>query len=136
MRFSLRGFFGLAWLLLATTLAHAQPVVMAHGLASIPPSNLLIAAGLSFVGGLAWTSQKEAKSTVENKRLALTIIADLFGAVVAGVVAYFLAASATDSVMLQAAAITTAGYGGTRLLDVYLSEAIVWLKGFFTRKTS
>lgn len=123
-----------AWMLFFSAFAHAQSVSLAAGLGSIPISNILIACGLSFVGGVAWTSQKEAKAEIENKKIFLTIFSDILVSVVAGLVTFFLLSLATDSALLQAALITLSGYGGTRIMDSYLTVLVDRIKGLFTGK--
>lgn len=119
------------WLALYSALAYGGD--LAEGLQSISITNVLIAAGLSFVGGIAWTSQKEAASTSENKKLLLTIVSDISCSVVAGLITFFVLSIWTDSPLLQAALITIAGYGGTRILDGYVNVALERIKGLFGR---
>lgn len=122
-----------AWTLFASAYAHAAD--LSQGLSSIPISNILIAAVLSFIGGLAWTAQKEARAETETRRLALTVFSDVLVSVVAGLITFFLLSIATDSPLIQAALITIAGYGGTRIMDSYLSVLIDRIGGMFRKPT-
>lgn len=123
----------ISWTLFASAYAHATD--LAQGLSSIPISNIIIAAVLSFIGGLAWTAQKEAHATTETRRLALTVFSDVLVSVVAGLITFFLLSIATDSALIQAALITTAGYGGTRIMDSYLSVLIDRVATIFRKST-
>ena len=129
--YQLRPFLAFTWLLLVAKLAHGQTVSIAHGLASIPPANILVAVGLAGVGGLAWTSQKEAKAEGENKKLLLTVVSDLLVSIVAGLSVYFMLTTVTDSIMIQSAGITIAGYGGTRVLEPATQAVIDFVKRVF-----
>lgn len=115
------------WFFLAINFAHAQ--TLAQGLSSISMGNTLIAACLAFVGGAAWTAQKEARRETENKKLWATVFSDILVSVVAGLITYFLLSIATDSPLVQAALITIAGYGGTRIMDGYVSSLLDRIKG-------
>lgn len=132
MRFALIAW----WLISYAALVHAETINLANGLSSIPLSNVLIAMSIAFVGGLAWTAHKQSMVLTESKNLWLIVSSDLLVSTVAGLATYFIASITTESPALQAVSILIAGYGGTRIMDGYVSVLIDWATGIFKRKSA
>ena len=113
----------LCWAWLATiwtASAAAAQTTFASDLGGLPPAAAAVAALLAIIGGAAYTAQKMADPAVTVKSVPLTIISDILASVVAGLITFFLSSWANWPVVLQAACITLAGYGGSRVLERYL----------------
>lgn len=83
-----------------------------------------MASTLAFIGGAAATLQKIANPDFVVKSVALEIIKDIFSSVVAGLITYSVCAWIGCPLLLQPACITIAGYGGSRVLERYLSAGM------------
>lgn len=110
-----------AWLAsLWTASAWAAQTTFVGDLAAIPPAAVAVSALLAIIGGAAYTAQKMADPAITVKSIPLTIVSDLLASVVAGLLTFFLSSWAGFPAVLQAACITLAGYGGSRVLERYL----------------
>lgn len=113
----------LLWAWLAsfwTASAWAAQTTFAGDLATIPPAAVAVSALLAFIGGAAFTAQKMADPATVVKSVALEIIKDILVSIVAGLLTFFTCSWLGWPPMLQAACITLAGYGGSRVLERYL----------------
>lgn len=104
--------------------AWAASSTFASDLSSIPVAAVVVAIALSLIGGAAATLQKIANPEVVVKSLALEIAKDILGSVVAGLVTYSLCAWQEIPLLLQPGCITIAAYGGSRVLERYLSAGM------------
>jgi hypothetical protein len=108
-----------------TTAAWAAQVTFVEDLTMIPPAAVAISALLSIIGGAAFTAQKMADPATVVKSVTLEIIKDILASVVAGLLTFFVCSWAGFAPVLQAACITIAGYGGSRVLERYLNTALM-----------
>ena len=100
--------------------AWAAQTTFVGDLTSIPPAAVAVSALLAVIGGAAFTAQKMADPATVVKSVALEIIKDILASVVAGLLTFFISSWAGFPAVLQAACITLAGYGGSRVLERYL----------------
>jgi hypothetical protein len=117
----------LCWTYLLTfwsATAWAAEKTFVSDLSSLPAAAVAVAVALSVVGGASATLQKIANPEFVVKSVPLEIIKDVFGSVVAGLVTYSLCAWQEIPLLLQPACITIAGYGGSRVLERYLSAGM------------
>lgn len=113
-----------AWLMsFWTASAWAAQVTFASDLAAIPPAAIAVTVLLAIIGGAAFTSQKMADPDVVVKSVTLEIVKDILTSIVAGLLTFFVCAWLNWPPLLQAASITLAGYGGSRVLERYLNGA-------------
>lgn len=111
--------------LLASWAASASAATsFASDLSRIPLDGVAVAITLSLVGGAAGTLQKIASPDVVIKSLPLEIAKDILVSLVAGLVTYSLCAWQEIPLLLQPGCITVAAYGGSRVLERYLSAGI------------
>jgi uncharacterized BrkB/YihY/UPF0761 family membrane protein len=113
----------LCWAWLAsfwTASAWAAQATFVGDLAAIPPAAVAVSALLAIIGGAAFTAQKMADPATVVKSVILEITKDILTSVVAGLLTFFLSSWAGFPAVLQAACITLAGYGGSRVLERYL----------------
>lgn len=103
-----------------TCSAAAAQTTFASDLGGLPPAAAAVAALLAIIGGAAYTAQKMADPAVTVKSIPLTIISDILASVVAGLITFFLTSWVAWPAVLQAACITLAGYGGSRVIERYL----------------
>ena len=104
--------------------AWAATATFASDLSKIPPAAVAVAIVLSLIGGAAATLQKIANPDFVVKNVSLEILKDIFGSLVAGLVTYSLCAWQELPLLLQPGCITIAGYGGSRVLERYLSAGM------------
>ncbi len=122
-----------------SVVAYAAENTMVAGIESIPAKAIIYVLSLSIVGGAAGTLTKLARPDVAVRNLPLEITKDIFASIVAGMLAYFFtnwksAGGLAMDFWLQAALVTIAGYGGSKILDVALVDgAMPWLKSFVAR---
>lgn len=105
--------------------AWAAQATFAKDMASIPPAALAVSVLLSIIGGAAFTAQKMADPGTVVKSVALEIVKDILASIVAGLLTFFVCAWLDFAAVLQAACITLAGYGGSRVLERYLNSALM-----------
>jgi hypothetical protein len=112
--------FGTIW----SVSAWAAQTTFVGDLADIPPAAVAVSVLLAIIGGAAFTAQKMADPTVVVKSVVLEIIKDTLNSVVAGILTFFVLSWAGWPAVLQAAGITIAGYGGSRVLEGYLNAGL------------
>lgn len=105
--------------------ACAAQATFAGDLAAIPPAAIAVSVLLAVIGGAAFTAQKMAGPTTVVKSVALEIIKDILASIVAGLLTFFICSWLNFAAVLQAACITIAGYGGSRVLERYLNSALL-----------
>lgn len=120
-----------------SVVAYAAENPLVEGIESIPVKAMLYVFALSTVGGAAGTLTRMAspsRPTVTN--LPLEISKDVMSSLLAGILAFFFTSWAKDTISFwpQAALITLAGYGGSKTLDIALTEGLMpWLKSLMER---
>ncbi len=105
--------------------ACAAQATFAGDLSTIPPAAIAVSVLLAFIGGAAFTAQKMADPATVVKSVTLEIIKDLLASIVAGLLTFFVCSWLNFAPLLQAACITIAGYGGSRVLERYLNSALL-----------
>jgi hypothetical protein len=112
-------------LLTWSAVAYAAENPFVAGVDAIPLKAIVYVLALAFVGGLAGTLTKLAKPDVIVRNLPLEISKDMVSSIVSGILA-FLFSSYLDNInfWLQAAFITIAGYGGSKVLDMALADGL------------
>lgn len=113
-------FLFLTWSATAYAATHAE-VAFGADLASIPVVAYLITVILSGIGGAASTLQR-LSSAPDLSRWKLEVAKDLVCAIVAGLVTFFFCEAFNWSSASEAGAITIAGYGSSKVLDLFLSR--------------
>lgn len=101
----------------ATTQLYAQQVTFGGDLETIPIKSLVYVGVLAFLGGLASTLQKFADPNVVVPHISVELAKDLVLSLVAGAIAFFMAEQTHAPVMVEASAITVAGWAGSKWLD-------------------
>ena len=107
--------------------AAAAQATFGSDLSSIPPAAVAVAVVLALIGGAAATLRKIASPTITIKSVPLEVSSDLLLSLLAGLVTYFLCAWQEVPILLQAALIPLAGFGGARVLEAYLAGALAKL---------
>lgn len=120
------------WVYLSLTwisVAYAAENPLVAGIEAIPLKAVLYVFALSIVGGAAGTLTKLARPDIVVRNLPLEISKDVLTSLVAGLLAFFFTSWWDGfSFWPQAIAITVAGYGGSRILDMLLADgALPWL---------
>jgi hypothetical protein len=110
--------------------AWAAQATFAGDMANIPPAALAVTVLLAIIGGAAFTAQKMADPATVVKSVSLEIIKDILASIVAGLLTFFIGSWLGFTTVLQAACITLAGYGGSRVLERYLNTALMRLDRF------
>lgn len=116
--------------------AYAAESPLVAGLESIPIKALGYVLALSVIGGTAGTLTKIARPDIAIGNLPLEITKDMSASIVAGVLAFFFTSWFKEgfNFWLQAALVTMAGYGGSKVLDVMLIDgALPGLREFMQR---
>lgn len=115
--------------------AYAAENPLVAGLESIPAKAIGYVLALSIVGGTAGTLTKLARPDVVVRNLPLEITKDMVASVVIGLLVFFVSMWWEGiNFWLQAAAITMAGYSGSKGLDLLLIEgAIPGVRQFLRR---
>lgn len=104
--------------------AWAATTTFATDLASISATAVAVAVALALVGGATATLSKIANPETVINNLWLEVSRDIMSSVVAGLITYFVCAWQAFPALLQAGIITIAGYGGSRVLERYLSAGM------------
>lgn len=115
------------WLLLALSFsmsAAAAQVVFVTDLTIIPLRAALVAAGIAIIGGLAATLAKISNPEIKTPHIWLTMLADTFLSLVAGLAAFLGCASFGVNPFQAALAILIAGFAPARILEKFISSAI------------
>lgn len=118
-----------------SAVAYAAEHPLVAGIESIPLTAVLYVFALSIVGGAAGTLTKLARPDIVVRNLVLEISKDIVASVAAGLLVFFFT-SWWDNVnfWLQAAAVTMAGYGGSKILDLALADGFLpWMQRAFGR---
>lgn len=121
--------------LFSGTLAYAAENPLVIGIESIPLKAIGYVLMLSIVGGMAGTLTKLARPDIVVRNLPLEIAKDVITSIVAGMLAFFFT-SWSDAISFwpQAIAITMAGYGGSKVLDIMLVDgAMPWFRDLMHR---
>lgn len=106
----------LTWSAVAYAATHTQ-VAFGQDLASIPVLAYGITIILSGIGGAASTLQKLSRAE-DLSRWRLEVLKDTVSAILAGLLIFFLCESFQWDSAREAFAITIAGYGNTKLIDL------------------
>jgi ABC-type uncharacterized transport system permease subunit len=106
----------LTWSAAAYAATHAQ-VAFGSDLARIPMLAYVITIVLSGIGGAASTLQKLSRAA-DLSRWQLEVVKDTVSAIVAGLLVFFLCESFEWDSAREAFAITIAGYGNSKLIDL------------------
>lgn len=122
--------FVFAWLIvLWSVAAWAAESTFAKDMASIPLEAIQLTVFLSFIGGLAFTTNKISKPEIIVKNVWLEMAKDILASVVAGLITFFFGLWVGAPWALHAALITIAGFGGSKTLDKYLNDALFsWIE--------
>jgi asparagine N-glycosylation enzyme membrane subunit Stt3 len=115
--------------------AYAAENPLVEGLESIPLKAVGYVLALSIIGGTAGTLTKIARPDIVVRNLPLEITKDMIASLVAGLLVFFFTSWwSTINFWLQAALVTMAGYGGSKVLDMMLIDgAMPWFKNFMQR---
>lgn len=105
--------------------AWAAQVSFTADLALIPPAAIAVSVLLSIIGGAAFSASKLADPETVVKSVSLEIVKDILASIVAGLLTFFICSWLNFAAVLQAACITIAGYGGSRVLERYLNSALL-----------
>jgi len=98
----------------------AAPNLAPPSLTDIPVRALAAAVFLALIGGAARTAQKLANPQIVVSSIPMLILADVLTSVAVGSATYFLVAWRAFDPLLQAFAITVAGWGGSTVLENYV----------------
>lgn len=116
---------GWVWLMtMWSASAWAAQVTFVTDLSAIPLGAVAIAALISLIGGAAATLARIANPDALIKNLLLEVLRDILASLVVGMVTFFACAWREVSPLLAAGGIFIAGYGGSRVLDRYLSVGL------------
>lgn len=117
----------------SSTVAIAAEHPLVTGIESIPLTAMMYVIALSVVGGAAGTLTKLSRPDVIVHNLPLEITKDIVASLVAGILAFFFSSwFDTINFWLQAALVTMAGYGGSKVLDFALADGFFpWLSRVF-----
>lgn len=115
------------WLLLALSFsmsAAAAQTVFVTDLSVIPLGATLVAAGIAVIGGLAATLAKISSPDVKTPHIWLTVLADIFLSLVAGLAAFFVSAAWGVGPFMAAFGILISGFAPGRMLGKFIETAI------------
>ena len=115
---------GLSWMSAAIAADRVYRVTFGDDLANVPMTAWLLTIVLALLGGLAATLQRLSTDLDAMRSVRLEITKDLVASVVAGLAVFFVCEWQGIGSMLEAVAITMAGYGGSLVLDKLLARAI------------
>jgi hypothetical protein len=101
--------------------AYAAQATFVGDLRSIPPAAVAISVLLSLIGGAAHTAAKIAAPDVVIKNVLAEVIKDVLTAIVVGFITFCIGSYMEWPAVVQAALITLAGYGGSRVLEPMLA---------------
>lgn len=113
-------FLALMWSATALAATHSE-IAFGTDLANIPVIAYGITVILSGIGGAASTLQR-LSSAPDLSRWKLEVAKDLVCGVTAGLITFFFAEAMDWSSVAEAGAITIAGYGSSKVLDLFLSR--------------
>ena len=117
--------FVFAWLAaIWSVAAAAAQSTFAADMSSIPVEAVGWTILLSFIGGAAFTTNKISRPNIIVKSIPLEMTKDILMSLVAGLITFFLCSFGGLPYWLQAACITLSGYGGSKVLDKYLSKGL------------
>lgn len=121
-----------------SVVAYAAENPLVAGIEAIPLKAVLYVFALSIVGGAAGTLTKLARPDIQVRNLPLEIAKDMVASVAAGLIVFFFTSWWDDvNFWLQAALVTMAGYGGSKVLDLALADGFLpWLQRAFGRAAS
>lgn len=121
-----------------SAVAYAAEHPLVAGIESIPLAAMLYVFALSIVGGAAGTLTKLARPEIQVRNLPLEIAKDIVASIAAGMLVFFFTSWWKDvNFWLQAALVTMAGYGGSKVLDLALADGFLpWLQRAFGRTTA
>jgi hypothetical protein len=108
------------WSVTAYAATHSD-VAFGADLASIPVIAYMITVILSGIGGAAFTLQR-LSAAPDLSRWKLEVSKDLVCGVAAGLVTFFFCEAMHWSSTSEAGAITVAGYGSSKVLDLFLNR--------------
>jgi hypothetical protein len=108
------------WSATAYAATHAD-VAFGADLANIPAIAYMITVILSGIGGVAATLQR-LSSAPDLSRWKLEVSRDLVCSIAAGLVTFFFCEALKWGSASEAGAITIAGYGSSKVLDIFLSK--------------
>jgi len=106
----------------------AQNIAYGNFAADMEPISfalVMVSLGLAFIGGATFTAQKMSDPSTIVKSIPLEIIKDILASFVAGMMTFFLCEYFKVPTLLQLAGILISGYGGSRILERYLSSALI-----------
>ena len=107
---------------------------LAKGLEAIPFQSIKYVLLFCMIGGAAGTLNKIANPQVLVARVWLEVLKDLVCALAAGMVTFFLVSWTGIAFWLQAALITLAGVGGSKALDIMVTDGFFpWIGRVFGR---
>ncbi|CAJ3202197.1 Uncharacterised protein [Burkholderia pseudomallei] len=115
-------FLALTWSLV-TYAATRSDVSFGRDLASIPIIAYVITVILSSIGGAASTLQKLSNAE-DLSRWKLHVARDMVSSIAAGLLMFFIAESFRWDSAQEAAAITVAGYGSSKLFDAVMTRIL------------
>lgn len=117
-----------------SSVAFAAETDLAKGIESIPFQSIKYVLIFSAIGGAAGTLNKIANPNNNVRSVWLEVLKDMVCSLAAGMLVFFFVSSTPLSFWLQAAFITLAGVGGSRVLDQGLDNGLFpWLGRFFGR---
>lgn len=124
-------YLGLFW----CTFVYAAENPLVAGLESIPAKAMLYVLVLSIVGGAAGTLTKLTRSDIVVRNLTLEIAKDVFTSILAGTLIFFFTSwQPWITFWPQAILITSAGYGGSKVIDMIFTDgAMPALRSFVQR---
>lgn len=118
-----------------TAVAYASESPFVAGIETIPVKAVAYVFGLAIIGGAAGTLTKLSRPDIVVRNLPLEITKDIVASLAAGLLVFFFT-SWWDNInfWLQAAFVTMAGYGGSKVLDLALADGFLpWLQRAFGR---
>lgn len=119
-----------------SAVAYAAENPLVEGIEAIPLKAMIYVFALSIVGGAAGTLTKLSRPEIIVRNLTLEITKDIMASLVAGMLVFFFTSWWKEDMnfWLQAAAVTMAGYGGSKVLDLALADGFLpWLQRVFGR---
>jgi hypothetical protein len=114
--------------------AYAAETDLAKGLEAIPFAAIKYVLIFSFIGGVVGTLNKITNPNIVVQRVWLEVLKDLMSSLLAGMLAFFFTSWMPISFWIQAALITLAGVGGSKILDRMLEGGMFpWIDRLFGR---
>lgn len=129
-------YLGLLWSWSTYAYAAAAETDLAKGLEAIPFQSIKYVFLFCLIGGAAGTLNKISNPQIIVARVWLEIVKDLVCAMAAGMITFFLVSWTGLAFWLQAALITLAGVGGSKALDLMVTDGFFpWINRVFGRAT-